>query len=171
MWFKLKHFLISKYYMLGRMFTKLFEIYSWLYSAFFDTTEEFERKYSKYSSSKYKRQKQQNSYSFYTNFDRETKYSKFPKEETISKKEVSNNSFTNDPKYNQFFLDSDYDILGVHYNSDFKTMIRPAYIKLINKYHEDKLTLLDKVFNRKLYSEISKRINLAYDNLKREHKH
>ncbi len=169
--YKIKYFIMKQYYTLMKIFSRIASMYLWLYSAFFDTTEEFERKYSKFSSSRYKKRKQQRSSSFYTNFDTKSQYNTSYKKIATPEKIISNNSFTNDPKYNQFFLDFDYEVLGVHNNADFKKVVRPAYIKLINKYHQDKVPVSSNMIHRDLYAEISKRINLAYDNLKREHKH
>ncbi len=135
-----KNFIINQYYTLIRIFDRVAKIYAWLYSIFFDSVEDFERKYSRFSSYKYKKKRQQQSYSFYTDFNQKSKYKNF------NKQSISNNSFTNDSRYNQFFLDSDYEILGVPYKANFRKVIRPAYIELINKYHEDKMTTINKIF-------------------------
>ncbi len=171
--FSIKQFFIKQYYLFKRLLHSPIEIYSWLYSVFFDSNKDFENKYSKYNSIHYKKRKQQDTHSFYSNFNHKSKHTNFnstkPEDKDIHHIIISNNSFTNNPAYNQFFLDSSYEILGIPYNSNFEKVTRPAYIKLINKYHQDKLTINDKKHHQELFNEISKRINAAYDKLKREH--
>ena len=163
--YRSKYFFIYRYYSLTTNFQKVGKIYAWLYSVFFDNTEEFEQKYSRFGSTRYKKKKEQQSSSFYTNFD-QTPYQKTK----TNTNQQTNNYIKKDP-YEQFYSTCNYTVLGVPYGSDFKKVIRPAYIKLINKYHTDKLISTNKKFDKKLYAEISKQINAAYDNLKRENKH
>lgn len=162
-YYKIKYSILNIYYMIYMIFKRLSNIYIWIYSVFFDDTENFEKKYSKYSSSRYKKKKDQQSSSFYTNFDKDYVY----KEPTL--KQTYQPNIPKDP-YEHFFSDCDYTILGVPSGSDFKKVIRPTYIKLINQYHTDKLASTSKKFDKKLYDKISKQINSAYDNLKRKNK-
>ncbi len=167
--FSTKQFFRRQLFLLKKMIHSPLEIYSWLYSVFFDNTKDFQKKYSKYNSTFYKKRKP---HSFYSNTNKKPKYNNYKQskeEKYVYQPIISNNTFTDDPSYNQFFLDSSYEVLGISYKSNFEKVTRPAYIKLINKYHQDKLTINDKKYHKELFNEISKRINVAYDTLKREH--
>jgi len=166
LYYKTKYFFINIYYTLRIIFSRLIDIYFWIYSVFFDDTESFEKKYSKYSSPRYKKRKQQRESSFYTNFSQDD-YKNFQHRHQQTP-HISNEAIKIN---NQFDSDIDYIVLGVPRASDFKTVIRPAYIKLINKYHADKLSQDDDTSKKAKYEEISKKINWAYASLKKQYKY
>ncbi len=161
---KLKANILHKYYLLQYAIRKTLNMYRWIYSIFGEKTDTFEKKYSKYGSDAHKRRKQNKSSSFYTNYTHNKYYhhTKSTSQNTSQEKSYAKPT-------DRFFANCDYEVLGVPYNSDFKTVIRPAYIRLINTYHTDKISK-DNEEDRKLYEDISKAVNLAYDNLKRQNK-
>ena len=159
----LKSLIFHKYYLLKYAIQKTFNMYRWIYSIFGDNTNDFEKKYSKYGSTAHKRRKQNESSSFYTNYNSNKYY-----HQTNNTQQETSTKRTYDKPTDRFFADCNYEVLGVPYGSDFKTIVRPAYIRLINTYHTDKITKENEE-DRQLFEDISKAINLAYDNLKREH--
>lgn len=152
--------LIPQWRFLGEFFLIAISLIYYVFSSTYKAVRSFInliKAFGKNKNSYNENTKESKNDNYYKSNEKQKKY-EHTKEKPKNKKETKNN------KYSQFYSENAYIVLGISENAT-KDEIKKAYRILMKKYHTD-VTQEKYPEKFELYTEITKRINNAYSELK-----
>ena len=153
----------NTYYFFVTIYYKIVRFINWIKSTYimlktFFTTFSFKKENYQEQSSYHEYSYEQKHQKFYEEQKNESKY----KEQSYSKKEEPKSEPKKEyGKFERFYSDSAYVVLGVSADDDLKT-IKKVYRKLVREYHPDL-----NPDNIEFYTEITQNINNAWEKVEK----